>query len=284
MNSNAVLANNSEFTIKWHASLRLGFEKRSKKTVAAYVKHIGPLRIQRAFYPEEDGTCHVYLLHPPGGLVGGDELQYDIRLNEHSACLITTPGAAKIYRSDCLSKVNQQLSIAAGAILEWLPQESIVFNQAISATNTSLHLEETSQLFFWDVCCLGRPSINERFTQGCFRQNIVLYRSGQAVIIERNRFAGGHEIFDAVWGLQSYYINAIAILTDNNNHGVASYRQVIEYSEKQIIGLTRKNGFIICRYLGNSAEQAKSIFTRLWQHWRAMETHRTSIIPRIWKT
>lgn len=284
MKSSAVLSNNVALTTKWLASLCLKFEKRKNKTVAAQVKHVGPLRIQRPFYPEEDGTCHVYLLHPPGGVVGGDELNFAIQLKEHAECFMTTPGATKIYRSESESFVNQDLVIAANATLQWLPQENIVFDQAISKIQTRLHLAATSRVFYWDVCCLGRPSITERFRQGCLRQSVALYRAGKPVIIEKNQFAGGQDIMHAVWGLQSHYVNALAIMTDNKNHGVAAYRQGLDVQGNQLLGLTCKNGFIICRYLGDSTEQAKAIFTRLWQRWRKLELQKEDLTPRIWNT
>ncbi|WP_455200705.1 urease accessory protein UreD, partial [Kaarinaea lacus] len=82
----------------WKAQLTLGFEKRNHRTVVANRKHVGPLVIQKPFYPE-GAPCHIYLLHPPGGLVGGDQLTLNVDLNKESHVLITTPGAAKFYRS-----------------------------------------------------------------------------------------------------------------------------------------------------------------------------------------
>ncbi|HEY5717834.1 MAG TPA: urease accessory protein UreD, partial [Motiliproteus sp.] len=70
----------------WRARLNLGFEQRHGRTALPHLAHEGPLRVQRPFYPE--GTvCHVYLLHPPGGLVSGDQLSINAELAAHSHAL-----------------------------------------------------------------------------------------------------------------------------------------------------------------------------------------------------
>ena len=82
----------------WVAKLELNFSASQSKTFLSKREHIGPLAIQRPFYPEQ-GLCHLYLLHPPGGVVGGDQLSIGIKTDANSSALITTPGAKKIYRS-----------------------------------------------------------------------------------------------------------------------------------------------------------------------------------------
>ena len=83
----------------WIAKLELNFSVSRSKTFLSKRKHIGPLTVQQPFYPEE-GLCHLYLLHPPGGVVGGDQLSIVVKTDSDSGALITTPGATKIYRSN----------------------------------------------------------------------------------------------------------------------------------------------------------------------------------------
>src|SRR5258706_11967801 len=116
-------------TQSWHASLELRFEARASCSVVAHSSHHGPLRVQRAFYPEGPTVCHVYVLHPPGGVVPGDQLSFDVGVESGARALITTPAATKVYRSDGRRAVQRtRLSVAPGAALEWLPQETIVFD------------------------------------------------------------------------------------------------------------------------------------------------------------
>jgi len=78
----------------WHAALELGFAAASGATRLARRKHRGPLVVQRPFLPEGPGVAHVYVLHPPGGLVGGDELTLDVEVDAGAHALVTTPAAS----------------------------------------------------------------------------------------------------------------------------------------------------------------------------------------------
>ena len=78
----------------WQARLELGFRATAGRTVLAHRRHVGPLVVQRPFYPE-GGICHVYLLHPPGGVVGGDTLELQVQADADSHALITTPAATR---------------------------------------------------------------------------------------------------------------------------------------------------------------------------------------------
>jgi len=121
----------------WQASLELAFAAdTSGATRLDRRAHRGPFLVQRPFFPEGREVCHVYLLHPPGGLVGGDELRLDLRVGEGARALVTTPAAGKAYRTlGPVSRQTQALSVADGAALEWLPQETIVYDGA--AVNSS---------------------------------------------------------------------------------------------------------------------------------------------------
>lgn len=110
----------------WAASLTLGFsacpEGDNRITRMSKAHHYGPLRVQRPFYPEgRDGCCHVYLLHPPGGLASGDALKVEVSVESGAHTLITTPSANKLYKADSNGVVWSQsnhLKIADGATLE----------------------------------------------------------------------------------------------------------------------------------------------------------------------
>src|SRR5215208_7145874 len=83
----------------WHARLALDYRLEAGRCVARF-EHEGPLRILQSLYPEGDGVCHNVIVHPPGGLVGGDTLEIAVRVREGAHGLITTPGATRFYRSD----------------------------------------------------------------------------------------------------------------------------------------------------------------------------------------
>ena len=145
---------------RWPARLALGFSPRHDRTELVQRRRSGPLSIQRPFFPEGD-TCHVYLLHPPGGVAGGDDLDVRVSMDPSARALITTPGATKFYRTRGPdATVRQTLEVGDGAVLEWLPQENIFFPGADADVTTEFHLRGSARLAAWEIQCLGLSLIH----------------------------------------------------------------------------------------------------------------------------
>ena len=148
----------------WTAALDLQFERAKDRSIVSRCRHNGPLRVQKPFYPE-DGVCHVYLLHPPGGVVGGDELSVSVRAGKGSAALITTPGATRVYRSaGPLSTIKYQLNVEAGASLEWLPQDSILYGGSRLSQEMEVRVASGSRFCGWDITSMGRPASGDHYS------------------------------------------------------------------------------------------------------------------------
>ena len=137
--------------------------RRARGTVVARRRHEGPFCIQQPFYPG-DGACHVYLLHPPGGLAAGDELDLTVDVEPGAAALLTTPAATKFYGSDGAPSVQRQtLRVAAGAALEWLPLDTILFGGSRALIETDVELEPGARFIGWEQLSLGRPLSGDRY-------------------------------------------------------------------------------------------------------------------------
>jgi hypothetical protein len=150
----------------WHARLHLAYQNESARTVARF-RHDGPLRILQSLYPEGDTVCHNVLVHPPGGLVGGDTLDIDIEAADGSHGLITTPGASRFYRSEGeLALQRTRIRLAAGARLEWLPLEAICYSGCQAENRLSMEVAPGAELIGWDVTALGLPNANQPFERG----------------------------------------------------------------------------------------------------------------------
>lgn len=153
----------------WSATLDLEFAARGGRTVLARNRHQGPLRVQRPFYPETGGQAHVYVLHPPGGIVAGDSLAIDIDVAVGAHGLVTTPSAGRVYRSNAQGLLQTQqvtMTVAEGGFGEWLPQENIVFNGARAWNQTRIQLAPGARFIGWEITCLGRPASAQWFDQG----------------------------------------------------------------------------------------------------------------------
>ena len=177
----------------WTAALDLQFERAKDRSIVSRCRHNGPLRVQKPFYPE-DGVCHVYLLHPPGGVVGGDELSVSVRAGKGSAALITTPGATRVYRSaGPLSTIKYQLNVEAGASLEWLPQDSILYGGSRLSQEMEVRVASGSRFCGWDITSMGRPASGDHYSTGEFDQGFRLYVDSLPVLMERQRWRAGAE-------------------------------------------------------------------------------------------
>lgn len=266
----------------WSAYLRLGFHNTPRRTVLATRKHIGPLAVQRPFYPEGE-VCHVYLLHPPGGVVGGDLLQIESHAESGSHALVTTPGATKFYRSAGeLARQVQQLQVADDASLEWMPQENIFFPGARVSLSTRIDLQGSARLAWWEINCLGRPVIDEPFDEGTLDAGLEVCRDGQPLLLERLRVDQTRR--QRVSLLKGQAVHGTALLNHADERHLEVAQQVILESGQTCTGVTLVEDLLILRYLGNSTEQARKLFTQTWQCLRETLLRRPANTPRIWNT
>jgi urease accessory protein len=267
----------------------LDFSQRNSRTVLTKNQHIGPLVVQKPFYPE-DIVCHVYIIHPPGGVVGGDTLSIDVTNNKQSHALITTPAANKFYRSvGPLARLNQHLTVKAHACLEWLPQETILFDGSAVHGVTRIDLHDNSRFIGWDIICLGRPASGESFTHGLFRQRLELYKQDQPLLIERALLQGGHAMLHAAWGLQSFTVTATMITYPANKALLELARASLNENSTSnhnnaVCSATLIDEVLVCRYLGRHGEHAKQVFMGVWSAIRPALLNREACAPRIWST
>ncbi|HHK4232807.1 urease accessory protein UreD, partial [Pseudomonas aeruginosa] len=175
----------------WHAQLELAYARAGDATRPVTRRHAGPLRVQKHLYAEGPEVCQHILVHPPGGIAGGDSLAFDVRLGERAWAQLTSPGAAKWYRAACPSRQTLEIHLEPGATLEWLPQESIVFAGAQAELETRIQLRGDARLFYWDMVALGRPASGERFASGHFVAALDIRRDDRLLWHERQRIDGG---------------------------------------------------------------------------------------------
>jgi urease accessory protein len=267
----------------WRASLRLGFRPAPGKTVLAERFRAGPLSVQRPFYPEGE-TCHVYLLHPPGGVAGGDRLDVRAAVAAGASALVTTPGATKFYRSaGAMATQHQTLSVDGGT-LEWLPQENILFPGAKVELHTRVDLGGAARFIGWEIHCLGRPAIDERFDHGSADMGFQLYRDGLPLLLERQVIGGTAEWASQTpnpASLRACPVFASLYATPADGGLVDRLREVLVAPE---LGITLVDGILVLRYLGDSVAQATLEFVRAWEAIRPALIGKPVCPPRIWNT
>lgn len=266
----------------WQAELKLQFAKRSDKTILAGRYQRGPLAVQRPFYPEAE-ICHAYVLHPPGGVVGGDELYLHFSVEANAHALLTTPGATKFYRSAGMQATQHQQFHITDGCLEWLPQENIFFPSANAVLTTAVYLAGKAQYIGWEVHCLGRPVIGETFATGKAIFKTALYHDHKPLLLDRLVINGELDLQLAA-GLRSQPVVATLFATNADNTLLENLRTLCENLATGTAGVTLLNGVLVLRYLGNSTEQAHRLLRSAWHVLRPAVTGKPAIPPRIWNT
>lgn len=267
----------------WRAELALVYERRGARTVLTERRHDGPLVVQKPFYPEGDAVCHSIVVHPPAGIAGGDELTISVNVLEGAATLLTTPGAAKWYRSAGPWAKQSVLFDIEGA-LEWLPQETILYNGALARMQTEIRLARNACYLGWDVLCFGRTGSGERYASGKSSLATRLWRDGKLVWNEHGRIDGGGTLLDSPAGLagRSVWGTLLAAAPEIPDELITACRGPVPITGEGAV--TRLPGLVVARYLGDSSELAKRYFVQLWAVLRPALLGRHAIEPRIWRT
>jgi urease accessory protein len=267
----------------WQARLELEIAPRAGRSRVVGKRQLGPLTIQRPFYPE-GAPCHLYLLHPPGGVVGGDRLDVEIRVASGAHALVTAPGATKFYRSagPC-ARQHQHLSIGAGAALEWLPHENIFFPGASCSLHTQVELAGDARFIGWEIQCLGRPAVGERFREGRAEIAMTLLRDAKPVLSERLRVAGGLSL-DGTAGLRGFPVCATFVATGAGPDTLETARRRLSAAVGHPVGATLVDDLLLVRVLAPEVESVSRLFIDLWSDLRPHLLGVEASRPRIWAT
>ena len=270
----------------WTASLDLRLARRGSRTVLVDRSHTGPLVVQKPFYPENEEICHLYLVHPPGGFVGGDKLATNISMEQGAWGIVTTPGASKVYR--CLGNKSvsqiQRINLADNSKLEWLPQETIYFNSAAIESVVHIELDSNAKFIGWDISCFGLPASNEPLRQCNIRQRFEIWDNGTPLLLERNRYKDDCSALKSPWGLQGCSVSGYLVSTEGDESLVAEIRNAVSSNSGSLFSVTMLHRVLICRYLGNYAEEARALLKKAWGILRPPTLGIDAVDPRIWNT
>lgn len=270
------------FTPVWHAELELGYARCGEATRPVLRRHAGPLRVQKHLYAEGPQVCQHIIVHPPGGIAGGDRLGISVTVGADAWAQLTSPGAAKWYRAAGPAFQNLDLRVEAGATLEWLPQETIVYSAAQAELSTRIELEGDARLFYWDMVALGRPASGERFDAGHFRAALDIRRDGRLLWHERQRINGGDGLLDSPIGLAGRPVFATLIASGEIDADLLE--RCRELPSRVRGDLTQLPGLLVGRCLADEALHARAWLIELWRLLRPALLGRAAVPPRIWST
>jgi urease accessory protein len=270
----------------WHAGLRLDYAREGERTVARFA-HDGPLRILQSLWPEASGVCHNVMVHPPGGLVGGDTLEIRVRAAEGSHGLVTTPGASRFYRSEGAAAVQDvRLRVEAGARLEWLPLEALYFSGCDAANRLLMDIE--GELLGWDIAALGLPQAAQPFVRGTVLQHLEV----PGAWLERGRIAADDALLmDGPQGLAGYrclaslfFVAGGELPRQRREALLDAARAVIEtHPLARTAAATAPAGrVIVVRALAPLVEPAFDLLKAVRRAWRPLAWNVAAAEPRGW--
>jgi len=270
----------------WRANLTLRFGRQGDRSVLAERRHTGPLLVQKSLYPEGHDVCHAIIVHPPGGIAGGDLLTLDMAAATGAHALVTTPAATKWYKANgSLARQDGVIAVQEGAVMEWLPQENIVFDKAHVGMDWRVDLAGHAAFAAWDITCLGRRAGGETFSSGRFTQATRIYRDGKQVWGDLIAFKGGDPLMGSVVGLRGCSVfGAMIVAAGATPPSMLDRCRGIAAEDGAHWGVSALPDIFAARYLGHSAERAKAYFGALWAELRPWYAARPAHRPRIWDT
>lgn len=268
----------------WKGSLEMTFDYKDGKTWIEKSLSVAPLRVQKPFYPEGDSCIHSVLLHTAGGIVGGDRLNINLSLKPQANVLFTTATAGKVYR--CLDSATYTTSIhqQQGSILEWFPQETILFKGSQYNQSLYIELERDAICCGWDIYRFGRSARAEVFDRGAWRSHTEVWQNGIPLWIDRQYLEGNQTNLispNALAGksvIGTFWLVGVPVDADT----MESLRSVLRESKEEI-GLTQLEKGILARYRGDYTAIARQLFILIWEILRIKYGDRPVCIPRVWQ-
>ncbi|HUF19974.1 MAG TPA: urease accessory protein UreD [Burkholderiales bacterium] len=269
----------------WHARLRLGFDGAGGRTRLHRREHLGPLVMQRPLYPEGGAVCQAIVVHPPGGVAGGDSLEIVVEAAGGAHAQLTTPGATKWYRGfgrPASQRVSQR--VGGGGTCEWLPQENIVFDGATARMTLEVEIDEGGAYCGWEIVCLGRTAGEKPFVDGALRQKLNVTVAGRLLLFESAVLDADDRLLAARTSLgdATAFGTMLAV-------GPTMRPDVLEDARAAArrhagTAVTVVDGALIARWVGVQAEGAKAAFIDIWKVLRPWYCGRQAVVPRIWAT
>lgn len=277
----------------WNAELQLIVRKTPRGTRLVQCNHDGPLYVQKPFYPEGPDCSHIYLLHPPGGMVSGDFLTIRVQAEANSHALVTTPGAGRVYKARPDGLLQQQkvvLTAEDDAALEWMPLETILFPSSRAQLETEVQLGNNSRFIGWEITSLGLPAngirLDDQDQHTTLKQGLKIYQNGRLLLNERLALSpANNAVLNAAAGFRGEPVHGLLVAGPFSEElPPQAMEQLQQLCEERLAGVSQNGRFVTLRCLGDCSEKARLLLTDAWAVLRPYLMNRPACAPRIWAT
>lgn len=281
--------------MSWAGSLRLHYRRdllRGTARTVVHDRHDGPLRVLASLWPEDPAICHSVLVHPPGGLVGGDALEIAVELDAGAHALITSPGATRFYRSTGAT-ASQHITavLAPQARLEWLPLETIAYSGCLGENAMHFELAPGAEMIGWELLALGLPASGQPFERGRFGQSLEIpdqwlergvTDATDKLLLDSPLGWAGRRVLGTLWFATG------TDLPDARRDTLLDAAREVTAADAALnasAGSTSpSNRVVVLRVLAPRVEPAMALLTRVRAAWRQVAWQLPANAPRIWRT
>ena len=267
-----------------HGVLRLEIRHRGGRSALHSVYQQAPCR---ALMPtvEPGAPLEAVLVNTSGGLVGGDRIESMIAVGTDASAVLASQAAEKVYRSTGADTVVETaLSIAGGAWLEWLPQETILFDGARLHRRLSIDLAPTARLLAAETVIFGRIARGERFSRGFLHDSWALRRAGRLAWADAIRLDGDVEALRTRafgFGQAAGYATLL-----HAGPAAASFlplaREIVASAPAEG-GATLVSGLLLLRFIAEDAARLRSAVAAAACRLRAEIAGLPAQLPRVWQ-
>ncbi|MCA6099501.1 urease accessory protein UreD [Bradyrhizobium australafricanum] len=256
-------------------AVRFGVHLKDGATRRGDLHESGSLRV-RFPSPEDDGLSAMFV-NTAGGIAGGDRFEIAIAAGEGARLTLTTAAAEKVYRAPAAAaRLDIALTVAAGAHLAWLPQETILFDRARIHRGFDIDLAEGASLLLCEIVVFGRAAMGETMRHGEFVDRWRMRRGGRLVFAETIRLDGeiGEKLArPAIAGGGCAIGTALIVPGDE-----ALVERIREASESfgGEVGISAWNGFAMARFCAQDAARLRADMMTV------LGRASTVPLPRLW--
>jgi urease accessory protein len=232
------------------------------------------IRLPRVFA----GPPEVVFLNTAGGLTGGDQLKFSVTVDTSAAAVATTQAAERIYRRLAgTASLETRLTVGDGARLDWLPQETILFDRSSLSRSLTIDIARNASIMALEAVVLGRTAMGEVLSEAAVRDHWRIRRGGRLIFADSLRLDGDATgiMHGRATGGGASALATLVLIAPDAEARLDAARDALAGASGEC-GASAWNGMLVARAIAPTGQALRADLTRL------VETLRDTPMPRVW--